>query len=269
MAGHSKWAQIKRQKSVADARRGQLFTKLAREIMVAVREGGPDPETNFRLRLAVARAREHNMPMENIERAIRKAAGNIERAIRKAAGGGEAGEAALEEVTYEGYGPGGIAILVQALTDNRNRTASEVRSTFTKSGGSLGEAGSVIWQFDYKGVITVAADGASPDDIALVAIDAGAEDFRVDDSEVEIYTRPEDLERVRRELEAHGFRVIQAELAYTPKTTIPLDRKDAEQAVRLLERLEDLDDVQRVYTNAEFPPDLVAALEAGERSQAR
>ncbi len=258
MAGHSKWAQIKRQKSVADARRGQLFTKLAREIMVAVREGGPDPETNFRLRLAVARAREHNMPMENIERAI-----------RKAAGGGEPGEAALEEVTYEGYGPGGIAILVQALTDNRNRTASEVRSTFTKSGGSLGEAGSVIWQFDYKGVITVAADGASPDDIALVAIDAGAEDFRVDDSEVEIYTRPEDLERVRRELEAHGFRVIQAELAYTPKTTIPLDRKDAEQAVRLLERLEDLDDVQRVYTNAEFPPDLVAALEAGERSQAR
>jgi YebC/PmpR family DNA-binding regulatory protein len=258
MAGHSKWAQIKRQKSVADARRGQLFTKLAREIMVAVREGGPDPETNFRLRLAIARAREHNMPMENIERAI-----------RRAAGGGEAGEAPLEEVIYEGYGPGGIAILVQALTDNRNRTASEVRSTFTKGGGSLGEAGSVIWQFDYKGVITAVGDSASPDDIALVAIDAGAEDFRVEDSEVEIYTRPEDLERVRRELESRGFRVLQAELAYTPKTTIPLDRKDAEQAVRLLERLEDLDDVQRVYTNAEFPPDLVAALEAGERSQAR
>lgn len=257
MAGHSKWAQIKRQKSVADARRGQLFTKLAREIMVAVREGGPDPETNFRLRLAIARAREHNMPLENIERAVRRASG------------GESGEAALEEVIYEGYGPGGIAILVQALTDNRNRTASEVRSTFTKGGGSLGEAGSVIWQFDYKGVITAAGDGASPDDIALVAIDAGAEDFRVEDSEVEIYTRPEDLERVRRELEGHGFKVLQAELAYTPKTTIPLDRKDAEQAVRLLERLEDLDDVQRVYTNAEFPPDLVAALEAGERSQAR
>ncbi len=258
MAGHSKWAQIKRQKSVADARRGQLFTKLAREIMVAVREGGPDPETNFRLRLAIARAREHNMPMENIERAI-----------RRAVGGTEAGEAPLEEVIYEGYGPGGIAILVQALTDNRNRTASEVRSTFTKGGGSLGEAGSVIWQFDYKGVITVSADGANPDDIALVAIDAGAEDFRVEDLELEIYTQPEDLERVRRELEARGFKVLQAELAYIPKTTIPLDRKDAESALRLLERLEDLDDVQRVYTNAEFPPDLVAALAAEERSHAR
>ncbi len=258
MAGHSKWAQIKRQKSVADARRGQLFTKLAREITVAVREGGPDPETNFRLRLAIARAREHNMPLENIERAI-----------RRAAGGTEPGEAPLEEVLYEGYGPGGIAILVQALTDNRNRTASEVRSTFTKGGGSLGEAGSVIWQFDYKGVITVAADGAGPDDIALVAIDAGAEDFRVEDSELEIYTQPEDLERVRRELEARGFKVVQAELAYIPKTTVPLDRKDAEQALRLLERLEELDDVQRVYTNAEFPPDLVAAVEAEERSHAR
>src|SRR5918912_2450941 len=189
VSGHSKWSQIKRQKGAADAKRGQLFTKLGREISVAARDGGgPDPEANARLRLAVQRAREANMPMDTIDRAI-----------KRGAGGGDA--AALEEVVYEGYGPNGAAILIEAMTDNRNRTVAEIRNVFTRGGGSLGNARCVAWLFDSRGVISVEPDGADPDDVALKAIDAGADDFRVDDDGIEIYTDPTQLDSVRAALE--------------------------------------------------------------------
>src|SRR6059058_3335389 len=180
MSGHSKWSQIKRQKGVADARRGQLFTKLGREITVAAREGGADPDANARLRLAVQKAREANMPMDTIERAI-----------KRGAGGGEG--AALDEVTYEGYGPGGAAILVEAMTDNRNRSVAEIRNAFTRGGGSLGESGCVAWLFDPRGVIAVDVNGQDPDETALIAIDAGADDVRVEGSSLEVITAPADF----------------------------------------------------------------------------
>lgn len=239
MSGHSKWAQIRRQKGVNDSKRGQVFTKLGREISVAVRQGGPDPAANFHLRLAVQRARDANMPLENIERAIKKAAG-------------EGNAEALEELTYEGYGPGGTAILIQAVTDNRNRTASDVRSVFNKTGGNLGELGCVAWLFDQTGQLTVQPSGADPDELALAAIDAGALDVQVFDGQIEVSTPPDALENVKHALEGFSAQIVNAELAMTPKTTVQLSDRDAETALRLLERLDDLDDVQRVYTNAEF-----------------
>lgn len=250
MAGHSKWAQIKRQKGAADAKRGQLFTKLGREITVAVRQGGPDPDGNPRLRMAIQRARDANMPMDTIERAIKRGTG--------------AGEgASLEEVTYEGYGPGGAALLVEVLTDNRNRSVAEVRSVFTRGGGNLGESGCVAWLFDPRGVITIEVDGGDPDDIALKAIDAGAEDVRIEDSTLEVYTAPADLEQVRQALERAQVKVASAELAMVPKTTVTVDPKDAVAVLKLMERLEDLDDVQRVYTNLEIDDEVLRQF--GER----
>lgn len=249
MAGHSKWAQIKRQKGVADVRRGALFTKLSREITVAARQGGGDPEMNFRLRLAVQKARDNNMPADNIERAI-----------KRAVGGGEAAE--LHEITYEGYGPGGVAVLVEALTDNRNRTVAEVRSVFTRAGGSLGEAGSVGWQFESRGVVTVNAAGRNPDEITLTAIDAGAEDFEVEGDMVEISTAPADLEAVRTAVLDAGYEVTSAELSKVPRTPIAAGADVAGQVLRLLDRLEELDDVQRVYSNAEFSEEALAAYSA-------
>lgn len=248
MAGHSKWAQIKRQKGVADARRGQLFTKLGREISVAAREGGPDPEGNPRLRLAIQRAREANMPHETIQRAI-----------QRGVGGGEA--AALEEVVYEGYGPGGAALYIEALTDNRNRTVAEIRNVMARGGGSLGESGCVAWLFDPRGVITVNGAGRDPDEVALLAIDAGAEDFQLADGTIEIYTAPDRLDAVRQALERNGLTVESAELAMVPKTTVPLDEKDAVAVLKLMERLEELDDVQRVYSNVEYSDALLLAYE--------
>jgi YebC/PmpR family DNA-binding regulatory protein len=241
VSGHSKWSQIKRQKGAADAKRGQLFTKLGREISVAARDGGPDSEANARLRLAVQRAREANMPMETIDRAI-----------KRGSGGGDA--AALEEVVYEGYGPNGAAILIEALTDNRNRTVAEIRNVFTRGGGSLGESGCVAWLFDSRGVISVQpdGDGADPEEVALKAIDAGADDFRVDDDGIEIYTEPSEVESVRAALERQHVRVNAAETAMVPKTTLELDPKDTVTVLRLMERLEELDDVQRVYSNLEL-----------------
>lgn len=239
MSGHSKWSTIKRQKGAADAKRGAIFTKLSREIIVAAKQGGGDPEMNFKLRLAVQRAKAANMPHDNIQRAIAKATGT-------------AAEDQLDEVTYEGYGPGGVAVLVTALTDNRNRTVAEVRHRFSKAGGSLGETGSVGWQFEAKGVITVNLNGSNPDDIALQAIDAGAEDVEVLDDTIEVRTDPSDLERVRQALEANRLAIENADFSMVPKVTIELDEKTAHQAMRLLESLEDLDDVQRVYTNADF-----------------
>ena len=236
MSGHSKWSQIKRQKGAADAKRGQLFTKLGREITVAARAGGADPEGNPRLRLAVQRARESNMPMDVIKRAI-----------DRGAGGGDA--TALEEVVYEGYGPGGTAILVEAMTDNRNRTVAEIRNAFTRGGGSLGESGCVAWNFEQRGVIAVEPDGADPEEVALQAIDVGAEDFQVADGTVELYTDPASIDEVRQALERQGMKVASAETAMLPKTTLELDPKDAVTVLKLMEQLEDLDDVQRVYSN--------------------
>jgi len=246
MSGHSKWAQIKRQKGVADARRGQLFTKLAREIIVAVREGGPSLESNFQLRLAVQKARDSNMPSDNIERAIKR-------------GSGETGEAALIEMKLEGYGPSGLAILVEALTDNRNRTIQEVRRLFTRHGGSLGESGCVSWLFDSRGVITVESDGSDSEEIALLAIDAGAEDVKTEKEYVEVYTKPEDLEKVRKVVEENGH-VISAEISLTPQTTVLLEDSKAVQALRFLDELENLDDVQRVFSNIDFSEDTLEKL---------
>jgi YebC/PmpR family DNA-binding regulatory protein len=248
MSGHSKWAQIKRQKGANDAKRGQMFTKLAREITVAARQGGGDPETNFRLRLATQRARSMNMPQENITRAIARATG------------GQDGAAQLEEVTYEGYGPGGVAIFVEALTDNRNRTVAEVRNVLTRNGGSLGENGSVAWIFDPRGVVLVNLDTNDADEVTLQAIDAGATDVNLVDKTLEIYTNLEDLENVRRTMEGAGLEVETAERTFVPKTMVTLDDQKSTQVVRLIERLEDLDDVQNVSTNLDLSEELVAQL---------
>jgi YebC/PmpR family DNA-binding regulatory protein len=246
MSGHSKWAQIKRQKGVNDARRGALFTRLAREIMIAAKQGGGDPAANFKLRLAVQRAKGANMPNDNIERAIAKATG-------------AGSEEHLEEVTYEGYGPGGTAILVSTLTDNRNRTVAEVRHRFSRAGGNLGETGSVGWQFDPKGVITIPTDGRDPDELALTAIDAGADDVQLEEGTIEVQTEPAVLEEVRKALESAGLTIENADFAMVPKTTVELDEKTAHQALRLLEALEELEDVQRVYSNADFSDEALAS----------
>jgi YebC/PmpR family DNA-binding regulatory protein len=253
MSGHSKWAQIKRQKGVNDARRGQLFTRLGREIIVAVREGGSgDPNANFRLRMAMQRAREANMPMENIERSI-----------KRAAGGGEGAQ--LDELTYEGYAPGGAAVLVQVVTDNRNRSASEIRNIFSRNGGNLGENGCVDWIFEQRGIIDVTLNGKDPDEITLEAADAGAEDVEPvgpNDEVLTIYTEPAQMEAVRASLEAKQYAIAKAEVSMLPKTKVELAEKEALQAMRLIDRLEELDDVQNVYTNAEIP-DAVAEQYAG------
>jgi YebC/PmpR family DNA-binding regulatory protein len=238
MSGHSKWAQIKRQKGVTDARRGQLFTKLAREIIVAVRQGGPSQDANFQLRLAVQKAKDNNMPSDNIERAIKR-------------GSGEGGTGALAEVMFEGYGPSGIAVMVQTLTDNRNRTVQDVRRLFTRHGGNLGESGSVSWLFESRGVITIESSDSNAEDVVLQAIDAGAEDVKTENGYVEIYTQPQDLEKVRKAIEQKE-QVVSAELSLTPKNTVVLEENKAVQALSFLDELEALDDVQRVYSNIDF-----------------
>jgi YebC/PmpR family DNA-binding regulatory protein len=244
MSGHSKWAQIKRQKGVADARRGQLFTKLTREIIVAVREGGSNPEANFRLRLAIQKARDHNMPLDNIDRAIKR-------------GSGQAEGASLAEMVLEGYGPSGVAILVQALSDNRNRTLQEVRNIFTRNGGNLGEAGCVAWLFNSQGVITVETDTQDAEELALQAIDAGAEDVRIENKYIEIYTKPEELEKVREALKQKSIAIASAELSMVPKSMVELEEKAALQTLKLLDRLEELDEVQLVSSNADFSDDIL------------
>ena len=244
MSGHSKWSTIKRQKGTADAKRSQLFTKLAREITVAARQGDSDPQSNAQLRLAVQKAKDNNMPQENIERAIKRATGSSEAAN-------------LAELILEGYGPGGSAILLQALTDNRNRTLSEVRNVFSRNGCSLGESGCVTWMFKPQGIITVDADKADAEELALLAIDAGADDVKIEKATVEIHTQPHDMESVRKILEQKGVEIASAELLQVPKTMIELDEKSALQSLKLLDKLEELDDVQHVFTNADFPDDVV------------
>ncbi len=253
MSGHSKWAQIRRSKGVNDARRGQLFTRLGREIVVAVREGGGgDPNANFRLRMAVQRARDANMPMDNIDRTI-----------KRAMGGGEGSQ--LEEITYEGYGPGGTAMLVQTLTENRNRTVAEVRNAFNRNAGNMGESGSVDWLFENKGVIEVELKGHDPDELSLEALDMGADDVEPvgpDDETLIIYTDPSELDKVRQALEAQKYNVVKAESTLIPKSRISLtEEKVAFQVMRLVEKLEDLDDVQNVYTNADIPEEFAASYE--------
>lgn len=245
MSGHSKWSTIKRKKGAADAKRGQLFTKLAREITVAARAGLPDPEANFRLRLAVQKARAENMPKENIDRAIER-------------GAGDSGADQFDEIFYEGYGPGGTALMILAMTDNRNRTVGEVRAVLSRSGGTLGESGSVGWMFDQVGMIVLDVKGQDPDELALVAIDAGANDIQVEDGSVEVYTDAQDLHRVQEALVAAGQAVESAELTMRPKTMMSPEPDVAVKAIRLLERLEDLDDVQQVYSNLDVTEDVLA-----------
>lgn len=247
MSGHSKWSKIKRQKGVTDTQRGQLFTKLGREISLAARQGGGDPATNTRLRLAIQKAKDSNMPMENIERAIKRGVGGLEMAH-------------LAEFTLEGYGPNGVAVIVQVVTDNRMRSLQDVRNAFSRLGGSLSESGSVAWLFDTKGVLTVDSSRQQVEEIALLAIDAGAEDVKTGKGFVEIYTLPQDLEKVRRALEEKGVAIGSAEVTLWPKSTVELDEKGAVQALKLLDRLEELDDVQKVYSNVDFSDEVLEKL---------
>jgi YebC/PmpR family DNA-binding regulatory protein len=249
MSGHSKWSTIKRAKGVADAKRGQIFTKLAKEIMVAVREGGSSPEQNFRLRLIIQKCRDNNMPSENIERAIKK-------------GSGEGAGAALAEANFEGYGPGGIAILVQVLSDNRNRTLQEIRSILNRSGGSMAAAGAVSWMFEPKGVITIDTNQIDAEEVALWAIDAGAEDVKIEKSYLEVYTKSDSLEAVRRALEEKEVPIASAELSMIPKTTVDLDEENAVRALKLLDKLEELDEVRRVFSNVDFSEEVLEKLKA-------
>ena len=238
MAGHSKWSSIKHQKGAKDAKRGALFTKLARAIQVAAKEGGGDPEGNAALANAIQKAKDASMPKDNIERAIAKGTGS------------DSDADAFEAVVYEGYGPGGVAFLVEALTDNRNRTGSEVRHIFSKAGWSLGEPGSVAWQFEKKGIVLVDAERYSEDDL-MVAIDAGAEDVAQDENVWEVVTAPGDLQAVREALEGEGVELQNAELTMRPTTTIELDESGAGKVLRLIEALDDQDDVNAVHANFE------------------
>jgi YebC/PmpR family DNA-binding regulatory protein len=244
MSGHSKWHTIRRSKGAADQKRGQLFTKLARDITLAAREGGSgDPDMNFRLRLAIDKARQNNMPMDSIQRAVDRGAG-------KSGDGG-----AIEEVVmYEGYAPGGVALLIEAATDNRNRTSSDVRSTLNKNGATPGEPGSVAWMFEQKGLITIDLNGTDldPEEVMLQAIDAGAEDVEPSDNVLEVYTEWTSLNDVRVALVEQNLPVTNMEKMMRPTTQLQLDNNDALQVMRLISKLEDLDDVQQVYSNLDF-----------------
>jgi YebC/PmpR family DNA-binding regulatory protein len=244
MSGHSKWKTIKRKKGAEDARRGKLFTRLAREITIAAKGGG-DPNSNSSLRLMLDKARANNMPKENIERAIKRGTGELE--------GGE-----LEEVFYEGYGPHGVALMVKCLTDNRNRTISDVRRIFNRSGGSMAEAGAVGWMFDTRGYITVERNDQDPDEIFMLAVDAGAEDVETSDEFVEVYTEPGDLHWVREGLASRGLHIEDAELSLVPKSMMTLDEKDTLQVMSMIELLEELDDVQQVYSNLDISEEILA-----------
>ena len=249
MSGHSKWSTIKRQKGANDAKRGALFTKLSREIITAARQGGGDPEANYRLRMAIDKAKANSVPADNIKRAIERATG----------AGADAEQ--YEEITYEGLGPSNVAVIVAAMTDNRNRTASDVRSVFNKSGGSLSP---VAWQFEQKGIITVPLNGRDPDEVTLAAIDAGAADVGAPEGgALEISTEPGDLEAVRSALAAAGYEAESAELSMEPTSTVDItDEKQAKAVLQFLERLEELDDVQNVYANFDIPAELMERLEA-------
>jgi YebC/PmpR family DNA-binding regulatory protein len=250
MSGHSKWHTIRRSKGVTDQRRGQLFTKLSRDISIAAREGGGDPDMNFRLRLAIDKAKANNMPSDSIQRAIDR-------------GANRGNEAALEEIYYEGYAPGGVALLIEAATDNRNRTSAEVRSTINKAGGNPGEPGSVSWMFEQKGLITLDLNGTKldPDEVTLEVIDAGADDVETNDKVLEIYCEWTQLHMVRQALLEKKLPIASAEKTMRPKTMVQPDEKEALAVMRLLEKLEDLDDVQKVYSNLDITEEVAAKFE--------
>lgn len=248
MAGHSKWANIRHKKEKEDAKRGKIFTKLARQITVAAREGGGDPSSNFRLRLAIDNARAENMPNDNIERAIKRGTGELE-------------SASYEEFVYEGYGPGGVAILLEVMTDNRNRTASDVRHLFSRNGGNLGETGCVAWMFETKGRVQVAANGVDEEELMLAAIEAGAEDVEQVDGLFHITTAPETLHAVQTSLVEAGYNVAEASLDRIPTTTVEVNSEDGKRLIALIDALEDHDDIQQVFANAEFSEEVLATLE--------
>jgi len=250
MAGHSHWATIKRQKSAADAKKGQLFSKLARAIQIAVRQGGPDPEANLKLRYAIEKAREASMPKETIERAIKKGSGELE------------GET-IEEVTYEGYGPGGAAILVECTTDNRNRTTSEIRKIFEKGGGKMGSAGAVAWLFERKGLIVVDANAIEEDRLLEIVLEAGAEDLKRTGSKYEITCDPPAFTQVQAALRQHGVPVVSAELTQQPKSPLDVDTETARRVLKLMEMLDEHDDVQNVYSNINITEEAMAAVTTG------
>ena len=249
MSGHSKWAGIKHKKAVVDAKRGQAFTRASREITIAAKEGGGNAEGNFRLRLAVQKAREINMPADRIKAAIQRGTGEL------------AGDR-LEEIRYEGYGPAGVAIMVDALTDNRNRTSAQVRHLFSKGGGNLGETNSVGWMFERKGVISANAGKADPEEVGLAAIEAGADDVQVEAGTVEVTTDPTAFEAVRKAVEAAGVEIENAELTMQPKQTVPVGEDKAAAVLRLLEALEEEEDVQQVYANFDIPDDVLERVSA-------
>ncbi len=245
MSGHSKWSTIKHKKGALDAKRGKLFTKLSKEIIVAAREGS-DPEMNFRLRLAIQNAKDSNMPSDNIERSIKKGSGE------------DTSGATYEEITYEGYGPGGTAFILQALTDNKNRTAAEVRSCFSKNGGNLAESGAVSWNFETKGVIDVNADKDSVEEISMEGIDAGAIDVDVEEENITFYTTYQDFENVKKFLEANdSVSIDRSEIELVPNTFADVDKTIALKTMKLLEKLEDLDDIQKVFSNLEITNELI------------
>jgi YebC/PmpR family DNA-binding regulatory protein len=248
MSGHSKWSTIKRKKGAVDAKRGKIFSRLTKEITVAARLGGPDPDGNSRLRAAIAAAKQENMPKDNIQRAINK-------------GAGEGGGSNLEEVIYEGYGPEGVAIMVDSLTDNKNRTVADLRHLFTKYGGSMGEPGCVAWMFDKKGVIVFDRDAVKEDELFEAALESGAEDLQTTESQFEVLTDPATFVEVKEGLESRGFEPILAELQLRPKTTVPLAEENRAQTVlKLVESLEDHDDVNNVFANFDIPDRILEAL---------
>jgi YebC/PmpR family DNA-binding regulatory protein len=251
LSGHSKWSSIKHKKGAADAKRGKLFSKLARAIIVAAKEGGGDAANNLALQNAIEKAKSYSMPKDNIERAIAKGAGS------------DADGAAFETIVYEGYGPEGVAVIAEALTDNKNRTASDVRHIFAKFGGNLGSSGAVAWQFERRGVVLVAADGVDEDELFLAAADAGAEDVEADGDAFQVTSAPEHLAAVRGAIERAGFTIESSELSLLPKTTVAVDDEaKAKSVIRLIDALEDNDDVQEVYANFDIPEAVLEAATA-------
>ena len=248
MSGHSKWSTIKRKKGATDAKRGQIFTKFAKEIAIAARDGA-DPDMNYKLRLVIDKAKAANMPKDNIERAVRRGAGL------------EKGDT-LEEISYEGYGPHGVALIIQVVTDNRNRAVADIRRWFNKLGGSLGESGCVAWQFESKGYLTLEPDGVDQDEVFEVAVDWGADDVVFGDDLIEVFTEPDSFRTVREALEGRGIRLESAEITLVPKTTVELEEKQALQNMNLISNLEDLDDVQQVFSNLDITDELMARFEA-------
>ena len=248
MSGHSKWANIKRRKGAQDAERAKAFTKISREIIVAVQQGGPDPDGNFRLKLMIQKAKAANMPNDNINRCIQKAAGNTE-------------GSKMDEIIYEGYGPAGTAILLEIMTDNRNRTASEIRYLFSRNGGNLGETGCVAWMFDRIGRIVIPMEGKDEDDVMMTALDAGAEDVSFEDGNCEVTTLPENLEEVRKALEAAGLEMTEVEVTRVPQNTVAVDDvEQARQVLKLYDALDEYDDVQNAYSNFEISDEILEQL---------